>query len=223
MLLSQPLVCALGRGGCSLLTMAVQYTFGTLGCAQATTFSGFMAARMIHAVGSGVCEALPVQCVNDVYFLHERGKRISYYTAALCLGAIGPLPAGYMLAAGYSYKLFFYVEFAFAMALLIATFFLVPETAYKRVVKVSATDMPSSSEGVTEKHAAVPSTTTNAVPQDQLEVEGAAIIKKRQSYVSQLKPWSPIDHDAEFFGMMWRGLTYLLVPQVLWVITSFGT
>jgi len=47
-------------------------------------------------------------------------------------------------------------------------------------------------------------------------------VKERQSYVSQLKPWGPIDHDVDFFGMMWRGLTYLLVPQVLWVITSFG-
>ena len=89
-----------------------------------------MAARIVHALGSGVCEALPVQCVNDVYFLHERGKRISYYTAALCIGSIGPLPAGYMLAAGYSFRLFFYVEFAFAIALLIVTFFLVCTAGY---------------------------------------------------------------------------------------------
>lgn len=31
-----------------------------------------MAARIIHAFGSGVCEALPVQLVNDIFFLHER-------------------------------------------------------------------------------------------------------------------------------------------------------
>lgn len=39
-----------------------------------------MAARIIHAFGSGVCEALPVQLVNDIFFLHERGQRIGYYT-----------------------------------------------------------------------------------------------------------------------------------------------
>lgn len=39
-----------------------------------------MAARVIHGFGSGVCEALPVQLVNDIFFLHERGKRIGYYT-----------------------------------------------------------------------------------------------------------------------------------------------
>ncbi|KAK4958050.1 hypothetical protein LTR10_004475 [Elasticomyces elasticus] len=207
-----PMYVKFGRRPTMLFSQLL-YTFGTLGCSQATTFNGFMAARIILALGSGVCEALPVQCVNDVYFLHERGKRISYYTAALCLGAIGPLPAGYMLAAGYSFRLFFYVEFAFAVALLIATFFLVPETAYKRHVKVADASISSSSEPTTEKNGVLP---------ENLEVEGAAIVMQRKSYVSQLKPWGPIDKDAEFFGMMWRGLTYLLVPQVLWVITSFG-
>ena len=39
-----------------------------------------MVCRVLHAFGSGVCEALPVQLVNDIFFLHERGKRIGYYT-----------------------------------------------------------------------------------------------------------------------------------------------
>lgn len=63
-----------------------------------------MAARIIHAFGSGVCEALPVQLVNDIFFLHERGKRLGYYTVCLCWGSTGPLYAGYMLAAGYSWR-----------------------------------------------------------------------------------------------------------------------
>ena len=33
----------------------------------------------------------------SVFFLHERGAILTYYTAALCLAAIAPLPAGYML------------------------------------------------------------------------------------------------------------------------------
>lgn len=60
-----------------------------------------MACRIIHAFGSGVCEAcknslitlrctftdnkpqntVPVQLVNDIFFLHERGLRIGYYTS----------------------------------------------------------------------------------------------------------------------------------------------
>ena len=40
-----------------------------------------MIARVFHALGSGVCEALPVQLVNDIFFLHERGKRLGVYTS----------------------------------------------------------------------------------------------------------------------------------------------
>lgn len=39
-----------------------------------------MIARVFHALGSGVCEALPVQLVNDIFFLHERGTRLGVYT-----------------------------------------------------------------------------------------------------------------------------------------------
>ena len=42
-----------------------------------------MAARVVQGFGSSVCEAIPVQLVNDIFFLHERGKRIGYYTGTL--------------------------------------------------------------------------------------------------------------------------------------------
>jgi hypothetical protein len=39
-----------------------------------------MAARIVQCLGGGICEALPVQLVNDIFFLHERGKQLGYYT-----------------------------------------------------------------------------------------------------------------------------------------------
>lgn len=39
-----------------------------------------MVARVVHGFGSGVCEALPVQLVNDIFYLHERGTRLGIYT-----------------------------------------------------------------------------------------------------------------------------------------------
>lgn len=63
-----------------MLGSMILFCAGLIGASQAKTYSGLMVARVIHAFGSGVCEALPVQLVNDVFFLHERGKRIGYYT-----------------------------------------------------------------------------------------------------------------------------------------------
>lgn len=124
----------------------------------------------------------------------------------LCLGSTGPLYAGYMLAGGYSWRLFFYVVFAFAMGLLIFAFFVVEETSYKR------TKVPS-----------MPSSTIDAdKAPDASHTEVAPIIPPRRSYLATLKPWSTINHEQEFWIMMPRAFTYFLVPQVLWVVTSFG-
>jgi MFS family permease len=193
------------------LTDGSQYTIGILVCACSNTFGAFMAGRIIHAAGSGVCEALPIQCVTDLYFLHERGKRIGYYTVALCLGSIATLPAGYMLAAGYSFRLFYWIEFGVAVALLFASFFLVPETSYKRRSKGA----PMAKSGLSDGEKGV-----TVGPQD---VEGAPRALPKQTYLASLKPWSQIDPDVNVMMMVARSFTYYLVPQVLWVITSYGS
>lgn len=59
---------------------SLKYCAGLIGASQATTYAGLMGARVVHALGSGVCEALPVQLVNDIFFLHERGTRLGVYT-----------------------------------------------------------------------------------------------------------------------------------------------
>ena len=166
-----------------------------------------MTARIIHALGSGVCEALPVQLVNDIFFLHERGKRLGYYTVCLCWGSTGPLYAGYMLSAGYSWRLYFYVLFAFAGVLFVAAFLFVEESRYLR--KLDA-PLPSPSSEKYEKEV------------DIRQIETVATIPPRKTFAQTLKPWSSVDHDAEFFMTIARSFTYFLVPSVLWVITSFG-
>lgn len=126
-------------------------------------------------------------------------------TVCLCWGSTGPLYAGYMLAGGYSWTLFFYVEFAFAATLLIMAFLFVEETAYKR--KIISSPSPS----VTPEKGA---------PVDHVEV--VPMVPARRTWAQTLKPWSSIDREVPFFLTMARSFTYFLVPSVLWVITSFG-
>jgi hypothetical protein len=190
-----------------------------------------MGTRVLHAFGSGVCEALPVQLVNDIFFLHERGKRIGYYTGiqflhqrensadnnqvCLCLGATGPLYAGYMLAGGYSWRLYFYVEIAFAGALLILAFFVVEETMYDRK-SIASTIAPTTENGSTSD--------SKEVNTQHTESENhVTTIPDRKSFISTLKPWSHIDHEAEFFMTMIRPFSYFVVPAVFWVITTYGS
>jgi len=133
------------------------------------------------------------------------------HLVALCLGATGPLYAGYMLAGGYSWRLFFYVEIAFAGALFVLAFFFVEETAYKRKLPTSpAPSTPSSQIGDKE---------TNTV--NHLE-RNSDILPDRKTFTQQLKLFHGIDKDAEFFLTMIRPFTYFTVPAVFWVITTYG-
>lgn len=196
-----------------MLGSLVLYCAGLLGCSQSETFTGLMFCRVLQGFASSVCEALPVQLVNDIFFLHERGKRLGYYTVCLCLGATGPLYAGYMLAGGYSWRLFFYVELAFAVALLVATFFVVEETNY---------DRKRANERVTERAGATSTSQTEKATADVDESASLDGIPPRKSFVQTLKFWGVWNRETDFFMMMARSFTYFLVPHVFWVVTTYG-
>ncbi|KKA28954.1 hypothetical protein TD95_000914 [Thielaviopsis punctulata] len=219
-LLLVPMYHKFGRRPIMLLSLLI-YTFGLLGAARATSYSGLMAARIIHSFGAGVCEAIPVQLVNDIFFLHERGTRLGYYTMALCLGATGPLYAGYMLGAGYSWRLFFYVEFAFAAALTIASFLLVEETYYVRKSATAAAAGAPKAEAEAAPDAA-PLDAIAEAADGRSSSASSATIPPRRPFTSTLKVWGVWDHDSDFFIMMARSFTYFLVPHVFWVVTTYG-
>ncbi|KAK3689179.1 major facilitator superfamily domain-containing protein [Podospora appendiculata] len=208
-----PLYKKIGRRPVMLFSIFA-YAIGIIAASQATTFGGLMGARVVHAFFSGVCEALPVQLVNDIFFIHERGKKLGWYTVALCLGATGPMFSGFMLAAGFSWNLFFYVEFAFAGALLLLAFFFVEETRYTR-----APPLPSPTATETNLSAAKAET---AALEESISDSRSASVPPRKTFLQQLSPWSGIDHSTPFFMTMLRSFTYLIVPSTFWVITTYG-
>ncbi|CAK7237351.1 hypothetical protein SCUCBS95973_009930 [Sporothrix curviconia] len=224
-----PLYHKIGRRPVMLGSLVI-YCAGLIGCSQCNSYGALMACRVIHAFGSGVCEALPVQLVNDIFFLHERGKRLGYYTVCLCLGSTGPLYAGYMLAGGLSWRLFFWVEFAFAGALLLLAFFFVEETTYHRETSLltptaSASAKATANEAEGDEGAAEKAAVNNAMATDDSSSIAAAAARPlppRKTFVQQLKFWGVWEHDSDFFLMMARSFTYFLVPQVLWVVTTYG-
>jgi hypothetical protein len=111
--------------------------------------------------------------------------------------------AGYMLTGGLSWRLYFYVEIAFAGLLLLLAFVFVEETAYKRGAG-SRPSTPSSVADETEKEHAPVS-----------HVEYSPGIPARRSFAATLKLWGPVDHDVEFFWTAIRSFTYFLVPVCL--------
>jgi hypothetical protein len=122
-----------------------------------------------------------------------------------------------MLAGGLSWRLFFWVEFAFSLALLILAFFFVEESMYKRPKPNSSLVQRTDIEGKNGKSADVDETVEKSSSNTPSED-----IPPRKSYGETLKLWGTIDHDSDFFMMMIRAFTYFVVPPVFWVATTYG-
>ena len=120
-----------------------------------------------------------------------------------------------MLAGGYSWRLFFYVEAAFAGLLLLLAFIFVEETTYKRnTPNGSARPNPNG-----EKRVYGQSEHDDKDDNTVEHVEVQTLVPPRRSFLATLKPWSAIDHEQQFFMTALRSFTYFLVPSVMWVVT----
>lgn len=213
-LLLVPLYLKFGRRPVMLSSMLF-FVVGIVGASQANDFTGLMVARVFASFGSGICEAIPVQLVNDIFFLHERGRQIALYSFAICLGAVAPVASSHLLIEPYSWRLFFYVVLAFAATLLVLTFLFVEESSYDRAAHQAAVPAPSS---------AYHSEAGEKASQDNLEniTHVTSAIPTRTPFIKTLGFKGRYDPDVPFFKTIVRSFTYFLVPQVLWVITSFG-
>ncbi|KAK8203093.1 putative MFS transporter [Phyllosticta capitalensis] len=114
------------------------------GGASGTSYKSLLWARIFQGIGLAPFEALVNACVGDLYFVHERGKRMALSNMALFGGAFfTPVIVGKMTETiGWEWS--FYCVAIIAGALFPAVVLLCPETAYVRSTKLN-TDFAQSS------------------------------------------------------------------------------
>ncbi|KAH7370683.1 major facilitator superfamily domain-containing protein [Rhexocercosporidium sp. MPI-PUGE-AT-0058] len=211
-----PMYHKIGRRPTMLLSIII-YCVGLLGCALSNSYDSLMAFRLVHAFGSSVCEALPAQAVADAFFFHERGKALGWYTFALATGALSATPASYMLSSGLSYNLFFWIEFAIGCALFLGTLAFFEETMYleERPAHAPPEQAKVDTEpGKDERQASSECTETR--------LEESVTVPPRKSYLEQCKIFGKTDPNTLVLMMMIRSFTYLVVPPVFWVCSTYG-
>jgi len=174
--------------------------------AIAGDFQSLLAFNIVASTGAGICETVAVMVVDDVFFLHERGAILTFYTAALCLAAIAPFPSGYMLP---NWHQAYWTTAGAGACIFILGFFFVPETYYDR-------------EEALKKYS-VETVTTGKLEGQHVQVsEEVTSLPPRKPYVQQLKPWSGINRKATFWVSAIRQFSFLAYPAVLWTIIYYG-
>ncbi|KAI4285925.1 MAG: hypothetical protein L6R38_000290 [Xanthoria sp. 2 TBL-2021] len=212
------------------------------GGAAGTNYASLLWARVVQGIGLAPFEALVNASVGDLYFVHERGKRMALSNLALFGGAFfTPVLVG-KITQTIGWEWSFYMIAIFAGALLPFIFFFVPETAFVRP-EHQALWRP-------EEGAAIPlngqhNFHVSGEPKDMHtpDQSGPASFEKQDSdskarnappsyasttppkatFVQSLRPFNGRKSDANFFKLLLRPFPLFFHPAVLWACLIQGT
>ncbi|KAF4342759.1 major facilitator superfamily transporter [Fusarium beomiforme] len=119
-------------------------------------YKSLLVARVFQGFAMGPFFALAgTSCVNDVFFLHERGRRVGLWNFAVIVSVnIAPVISGYLIVdMGWRWA-FWFMAVAFAVGFIMVIFFF-PETKWERQEIMSSPEaketMSSPEAGVNEK------------------------------------------------------------------------
>ncbi|KAM0721631.1 hypothetical protein Q7P37_002556 [Cladosporium fusiforme] len=198
--------------------------------ASGRNYKSLLAARFFQGVGLAPFEALVNASVGDLYFVHERGKRMSVSNLAIYGGAfLTPVIVGKMTSTmGWQWTHYFVAIFAAAMLPLIV--FLAPETAYTRDARLETdtlavaasshntsklTPTPSSPSGGEETSAEEkpsPNTTSTSHP-------GPTELLSLHA----LSPFNGRKTSTPFWKLLLRPFPLFLHPSIFWAMLIQGT
>ncbi|KAK3337295.1 major facilitator superfamily domain-containing protein [Cercophora scortea] len=170
------------------------------------SYDGFLAGRIIMGFGAGAAETIAPITIADVFFLHERGKVMAFYTSFLSVGvAFGMIISG-LITIQHEWRVIYQVASALVGAVLLLAFFSFPETAYIRDLR-DVDESSSPDQIVLEKSHAVTSDVERATK---------AVAPKKKSYLSSLKIFhTQLTHES-LLKLILRPLGLIFLPPVLW-------
>ncbi|KUJ22913.1 MFS general substrate transporter [Mollisia scopiformis] len=105
---------------------------GGIGSGVSSSFSELMGTRVVAGFGFGGMMSVGTACVNDMFFLHERGEKTGVYSLFVTNGAhVAALVGGFLgQSAGWQWD-YYLGALSTALSFIIA-FFLFPETLFSR-------------------------------------------------------------------------------------------
>ncbi|KAL4876016.1 major facilitator superfamily domain-containing protein [Aspergillus karnatakaensis] len=126
-----PLANTFGRRPITLINILL-LTLCSMWAGLATTFESLLAARFFMGVGVGPADTIAPNVIGEIYFTHQRGKAMGFYTAFLSLGSlVGGITGGYT-AGNHGLAWLHWVNVILCAILFVACALFVPETLYKR-------------------------------------------------------------------------------------------
>ncbi|KGO51858.1 Major facilitator superfamily domain, general substrate transporter [Penicillium expansum] len=177
-------------------------------------------------------EALVNACVGDLYFVHERGKRMAVSNVALFGAAfLTPVVVG-KITKSMGWQWSFYFVAIFLGASLPLMFFFVPETAFRRSDYLNTDFKRSSGHGESmESHVSLSGASTDDTKElrsgsndlnGSSKAEAAITVPEKHSFAQSLKLFDGRKTDESFFKLLLRPFPLFFHPGIFWACLIQG-
>ena len=193
--------------------------------ASHTNYASLLWARVFQGIGLAPFEALVNAAVGDLYFVHERGKRMALTNFAVFGGSfMTPVIVGKMTdSIGWQWTFYFVAIFTGAMLPIVI--FFVPEVAYRRPEHLD-TDISQ----LMETHRRTDSVSEPQAPHHvhNTASTGASTIEPKEpptrtTYWRSVLPFNGRKSDESFWKLALRPYPLFLHPGILWACLIQGT
>lgn len=201
--------------------------------ASGHNYTSLVWARVVQGIALAPFEALVNVSVGDLFFVHQRGKRMALSNLALFGGAFfTPVIAGKITdTLGWPWT--FYLVAIFTGALFPVVVFFSPETAYRRPAELmnpvtharrTDKDIPMDDKSAWSSRSTTKDMSEHAVRQTS-DTSQTALHSQRQrvSYARSLLPFNGRKTDESFFKLCLRPLPLFVQPGILWACLIQGT
>ncbi|KAH7243730.1 major facilitator superfamily domain-containing protein [Fusarium redolens] len=174
-------------------------------------YESLLAARVFQGLAMGPCFSLAgTSCVNDVFFLHQRGRRVGLWNFAVIVSVnIAPVISGYLIVdMGWRWA-FWFLAVAFAVGLIMVVFFL-PETKWDRDEVISSV---AGNEKTSDEKATPQDVETSVTPPTWKKIVGVHLqfASAKELLPSLVSPVLMLRHPVVIWGCIMWSITFTWV------------
>ncbi|KAL2129075.1 hypothetical protein VTI74DRAFT_8267 [Chaetomium olivicolor] len=198
------------------------------------SYGAFLAGRILMGLGAGAAETVAPITIADIFFLHERGAVMAFYTSFLAVGvAIGLIISG-LITMNHHWRVIFQVASALIGLVLLIAIFAFPETAYIRFRPESSTLVRQASSSPEQPTTTTPDPTshpdkapeksTAATITTDIESSTPLPIPRKRTYLQSLKflPASQLTTEPLPL-LLGRPLGLILLPPIFYSSLVFAS
>lgn len=195
-----PLILKYGKRPIYLASF-VLYTITAVWVGLANTYANALVARIVMGLAAGSAECLAPLTISEVFFLHERGRVMAFYTASLNFGiSVGIVLSG-LITIDLSWRYIYWVASALIGTLTLVVFFTMPETSFDRTGLNTRTRTPF--------------VTPDAKTMELGHAVQVSPVPK-QSFRDSLRVFHGKRISEPFWKLFLRPVVILILPPVLW-------